>query len=173
MSWGWGMGMGGGGMRGGAGGGGMRGALAYSDEDLGKVFEWRLMKRLIAYVRPYRARAFAGFSAMLVLQACLLAQPRLIGFAVDHMRSGDRTGLFVMVGLFLTTSLLSWLSQFQQTYQMTHVGQYALFDLAAAMFRRVSSLSLAFFDSNETGRIMSRVQNDVTVLQNFLSQGLI
>jgi ATP-binding cassette subfamily B protein len=41
------------------------------------------------------------------------------------------------------------------------------------MFNHITSLSLSFFDRNETGRIMSRVQNDVTVLQNLLSSGIV
>ena len=40
-----------------------------SDEDLGKVFDWGLMSRLLAYIRPYKRRAQIGIVAMLVLQA--------------------------------------------------------------------------------------------------------
>jgi ABC-type multidrug transport system fused ATPase/permease subunit len=65
------------------------------------------------------------------------------------------------------------MASYQQSYQMARVGQFVLYDLASDMFRHIAHLSLAFFDHNETGRIMARVQNDVTVLQNFLSQGLI
>ena len=56
---------------------------------------------------------------------------------------------------------------------MTRVGQHALYALASDMFDAHHRLSLSFFDQNETGRMMARVQNDVTVLQQLLSNGLI
>ena len=71
------------------------------------------------------------------------------------------------------TALVSWFATYQQSYQMTRVGQFALYDVASDMFRHIAKLSLKFFDRNETGRIMARVQSDVNVLQNLLSQGLI
>ena len=173
MSWGWGMGMGG--MGGGPGGGGrgMRGALAMSDEDLGKVFDWGLLKRLLSYVRPYKKHAGMGVIAMLAYQATYIAQPYLPGLAFTRIQDGNSSGLFVVVSIYFCTALVAWLAQYQQVYHMTFVGQYVLYDLASNMFKRISSLSMSFFDSNETGRIMSRVQSDVTVMQNFVSQGLI
>jgi len=56
---------------------------------------------------------------------------------------------------------------------MTWVGQQVLYQVASDMFRHILRLSLSFFDENETGRIMSRVQNDVNVLQQVLSSGII
>ena len=79
----------------------------------------------------------------------------------------------MIVGLFLMTALVSWFATYQQSYQMTRVGQFALYDVASDMYRHIAKLSLKFFDRNETGRIMARVQSDVNVLQNLLSQGLI
>ncbi len=173
MSWGWGMGMGGG-MGGGMRGmGGMRGALAMSDEDLGKVFDWGLVKRLLGYVRPYKKHASLGVLAMIAYQAMYIAQPYIPALAFKEIQHGNESGLFTVVGAFFVTALLSWMAQYQQVYHMTFVGQYVLYDIASGMFRRISDLSMSFFDSNETGRIMSRVQSDVTVMQNFLSQGLI
>src|SRR6185503_12120474 len=93
---------------GGGGGGGMRGSLAMSDEDLGKVFDWGLMSRLLAYIRPYKRRAQLGIGAMLVLQAATVAQPLLPGLAVDQINQGDQQGLWIVVGLFLMTALVSW-----------------------------------------------------------------
>src|SRR6185436_17498939 len=113
-----GRGMGGGG----GGGGGMRGSLAASDEDLGKVFDWGLMSRLLAYIRPYKRRAQLGVGAMLVLQVASVAQPYLPGLAVDQIAKGDQQGLWLIVGLFLITALVSWFATFQQSYQMNRVG---------------------------------------------------
>jgi ABC-type multidrug transport system fused ATPase/permease subunit len=165
----------GGGYRGGAwgGGGGRRGGLAASDEDLGKAFDWRLMKRLLAYLLPYKRRAGAGIVAMLILQTMNTLQPVLQGMAIDDVEAGNLEGLLVLAAVYGFTVFIAWMAQFQQVYQMTHAGQYVLYQLASDMFNHIVRLSLSFFDKNETGRIMSRLQNDVTVLQQLLSSGLI
>jgi ABC-type multidrug transport system fused ATPase/permease subunit len=172
VSWGGG-GNWGGGRGGGGGGGGRRGALAASDEDLGKVFDWRLMKRLFAYLGPYKKRTSLGVAAMLVLQATHLAQPLLEGWAVDRIVAGDESGLLRVVALYVGTIFIAWMAQFQQSYQMTWAGQHVLYQIAGDMFNHIVRLSLSFFDRNETGRIMARIQNGVNVLQQVLSSGLI
>jgi ATP-binding cassette subfamily B protein len=155
-------------------GGGMRRSdLAMSEEDLGQGFRPRLIGRLVRYMFPYKAHAIAGVLAMIVLQVTHILAPLLPGLAIDRMVKGDREGLFLLVGLFVVNSLVGWLAQYQQVYQMTWVGQHALYQVASDMFRHITRLSLSFFDRNETGRIMARVQNDVTVLQNLLSSGLV
>ncbi|HLF72484.1 MAG TPA: ABC transporter ATP-binding protein [Dehalococcoidia bacterium] len=162
-----GMGMGRGGM------GQRRGELVTSDEDLGRVFDWSLLQRLIPRLKPYRSRAIYGLIAMVVLQVTTIAQPYLPGLAFDKMDAGDGHGLAIVIGIYIVTGFVGWIATYQQSYQTTRVGQYVLFDLASQMFRHISKLSLSFFDRNETGRIMARVQNDVGVLQNFLGQGII
>lgn len=174
MSWGGGMGMGMGGGGGGGGfGGGMRGSLAMSDEDLGKVFDWRTLKRVLAYGAPYKKRAFFGILSMLILQTMIVAQPFLPGLALDRAKAGDASGLYEIVVIFGIVIFIAWMANYQQAYQMARVGQFALYDIASDMFKHISAQSLSFFDRNETGRIMARVQSDVNVLQNFMSQGLV
>ncbi len=94
MSWGWGMGMGGG--MGGMGGmrGGMRGALAMSDEDLGKVFDWGLIRRLLGYVRPYKKHAGMGILAMMVYQGTYIAQPYIPTLAFKEIQNGNSKRAF-------------------------------------------------------------------------------
>ena len=169
MSWGGGWG----GRGGGGGGGGHRGSLATSEEELGKAFDWRLLRRLLAYLAPFRRRALFGVAAMLVLQATQLAQPLLEGWAIDRIVAGDRNGLFTVAGIYLASLFLAWMAQYQQVHQMTWAGQHVLYQIASDMFNHIVRLSLSFFDRNETGRIMARVQSDVNVLQQLLGSGLI
>ena len=172
--WGGGGGRGGGG-RGGPGrdGHGGRGSLAASDEDLGKAFDWRIMRRLFAYMVPFKRRASFGVAAMLLLQATHIAQPLLEGWAIDRIVAGDQGGLFRVGGIYGVTIFLSWTAQYQQVYQMTWVGQHVLYQVASDMFNHIVRLSPSFFDGNETGRIMSRVQSDVNLLRQLLGSGIV
>jgi ATP-binding cassette subfamily B protein len=150
-----------------------RGELATSDEDVGRIFQWRVVRRLLAYVVPHKKHASLGVGAMLCLQVLQLLQPLVEGLAIDRVVAGDREGLVLLGGIYLATMFGNWLAQYQQVYQMTWVGQQVLFQLAQDMFDHIVRLSLSFFDRNETGRIMSRMQSDVNVLQQILSSGLI
>ncbi len=172
--WGGGGGMRGPGMGGGGGGTGMRRSdLMASDEDLGKAFDWKLMKRLVGYMAPYKRKASIGIAAMLIYQIANIMQVTIQGAAIDAVTAGNESRLMTIVAFYFVTLVVSWLGQYQQVYQMTWVGQHALYQVAGDMFNHIVRLSLSFFDRNETGRIMSRVQNDVTVLQNLLSSGIV
>jgi hypothetical protein len=80
-------------MRGaGMGGGGMgmrRSDLMASDEDLGKAFDWRLMKRLIGYMAPFKRKAALGVTAMVVYQVANNIQVTIQGAAIDAVINGN------------------------------------------------------------------------------------
>jgi ABC-type multidrug transport system fused ATPase/permease subunit len=178
-------GIGGGSFRGGGGAfGGMglgmnRGGLARSDlaldeQDFGKAFDARLYGRLWQYIAPYRRRFWVSVALMVIYTLASIALPYLLKIIIDgFILKGDLWGLTVMVGVYLAVAAIAWLGQYQQVYQMTFIGQYALYELASQMFGHLQKLSLGFYDRNETGRVMARIQSDVTVLQNLLSSGII
>ncbi len=170
-------GMGMGGFRGIALGSGTRmggsGNLTTSEADFGKAFDPRVLGRLWRYAAPFKLRIWVGIVLLLINTLASVVNPLIPGLAINEITRHNQTGLFWMCIFFLINNTILWLSQFQQVYQMTWVGQHALYRVASDMFNHVASLSLTFFDENETGRVMARMQNDVTVLQQVLSNGMI
>jgi len=164
--------MGGGGPGMGGGGQGQRG-LATSEEDFGKAFDPRVIGRLWRYASPFKARIAVGALLLLINTATAVISPLIPGLAVNAIQDHDRSQLYILCAIFLVNNSVQWLSQYQQVYQMTWVGQHALYRVASDMFRHISAMSLKFFDQNETGRVMARMQNDVNVLQQMLSNGMI
>ncbi|MEI6665562.1 MAG: ABC transporter ATP-binding protein [Chloroflexota bacterium] len=175
----WGGGGGGGGrinLGGNIGGGppGMnRGTLANSEADFGRAFDSRILKRLWTFMSPFKLRVVFGVAMLLVYTATVTFFPLIPGYAINALIAHDSRGLVIWSMIFLANSLVMWLSQYQQVYQMTWVGQHALYNVSSAMFQHIAHLSLEFFDRNETGRVMARMQNDVTVLQATLSNGVL
>jgi ABC-type multidrug transport system fused ATPase/permease subunit len=169
------MGMGGG-MAGGGGFGGnaMRRSLDADGEDFGKPFDGRLFKRLLPYLRPYRGRIVVASLLMLLATASAIATPYFLQLAIDGpIRKGNMAGLIVLAVAFIIVQAINWVSSFGQTYLMTYAGQWALYTLSEDVFWHLQLLPVAFYDRNETGRIMSRAQNDISVLQQLLSSGLL
>jgi ABC-type multidrug transport system fused ATPase/permease subunit len=166
----------------GTGGGGMRQSgsvlrnsdVGIDDEDFGRAFDWGLTRRMWPYVQPYRARFLTSLVLMLIYTLTNIANPYFVTFAIDHVIIPRHLVELTYLAIgYVIMNVISWWAQYGQTYFMTWVGQWALYHVAADMFWHLQQLSLSFFDRNETGRVMSRVQNDVSVLQQLLSSGVI
>jgi ABC-type multidrug transport system fused ATPase/permease subunit len=140
----------------------------------GKAFDRRIALRLLAFLRPYWWRMAMAFLLMLLASGLSLIAPYLIKVAIDqHMAQGDvpalgRVALLtvcVFLGLYVVTT--------GQRYLLSWVGQRVLATLRAQLFRHLQVLSLGYHDTRIVGVTISRVINDVAVINQLLSEGLI
>jgi ATP-binding cassette subfamily B protein len=172
----------GGGMHGGPPGmirGQVRGGL-HRAEDLvddvvfGKVYDQKVVIRLFGYLKDYKIRFALAAVSMIVLTLTSTAMPWLVGYTIDeYIAKGNLSGLTFILLAFLGNGLLNWGSQWLQLLCMAYIGRGILLTLRTQMFDHLQKLSLSFFDRHEVGRIMSRVQNDVTALQEIVSAGIL
>ena len=158
----------------GAGGWGHRGQDGWDHQELGRIYDPRLIRRLLPYLRPYRWRAALALVAMLVGSAAGYVQPWLIALAVgDYILTGDEGGV-ARVGLALIgLGAVSWVAQWAQRMLTGYIGHRILLQLRRELFGHLQKLSLSFYDRNEVGRVMSRVTSDVVVLQELLTSGVL
>jgi len=149
-------------------------AATHDEEVLGKAYDGRLMRRLLGYLRPYRLRV-AGAIALLLGAALLeLVGPWLTKIAIDEaIPQGDTRQLLVLASAFLGALLLTFVLEFAQTLLTTWLGQRVMFDLRREVFSRLQRLGLPFMDRNPVGRLMTRVTNDVEVLNDLFSSGVV
>ncbi|MCH8940172.1 MAG: ABC transporter ATP-binding protein [Chloroflexi bacterium] len=177
MGGGWGGGMGGGGMGGGMGGGGMGRMgrrLGMDDEgELGSVYNHRVVMRLLSYVLPHKGLAILSLLTMLVTTFTIVAQPWIIKLAIDELVVAPGSGTvgalpFVMM-LFAINMGVRFVSNYMYQVTLARVSQGVLYSLRTRIFGHLQRLSPSFYDNNEVGRIMSRGQNDVNQLQEFLN----
>ena len=139
-------------------------------ETFGRVYDKRVIMRLMPYVRPYRLFAILAFLSMLVYVGSQVAIPFLLGRGIDgYIKQGDFRGLLVMGGIFVAVALGGMAANFFQQLFMARVGLGMLYDLRRAMFGHLQKLSLSYYDKTEVGRIMSRVQGDVWQLQELMT----
>ena len=166
-------------MMGGSGmghGGSSRSSMIQGMEDekvFGTVYDPRVMRRMIPYLAPYKLLTAVSIVSMLLFTVSQVAVPRLIGIAIDdYVTAGDFAGLTWVVAFFIGNAFLNWGSNYAQQLAMAKVGQGLLYSLRRDMFRHCQRLSLSFYDKTEVGRVMSRVQGDVTQLQEVMSMGV-
>jgi len=146
----------------------------WDDDELGRVYHPAVMRRLFPYLRPYKRQAALATAGMLVAAAASNIQPFLIGLAIDeYIPTGDTGGVALLGVALVAMALVSWGAQYVQQLLTAFIGHRILLTLRMQMFNHIQKLSLSFLHRNEVGRVMSRVQNDVTVLQELLTTGLL
>ncbi len=148
---------------------GMSGTLS-DDEVLGRAYDHWVVMRLMRYVVPYRGQALLSVLTMILYTLTAVAIPWVIKLAIDsYIEKGDLSGLNFIAILLGVIALASWGANYLQYMSMAKVSQGVLYSLRSRMFDHLQRLSLSFYDRSEVGRIMSRVQNDVNQLQEFLA----
>ena len=144
------------------------------DEVLGKAYDARLMRRLLGYMRPYRARIGLAFFAILGLSLLQLAPPYLTKVAIDtHIAAGDADGLTPLALLLLAVLAASYVLESVQTWALQVTGQRIIFDLRMQIHAHLQRLDVAFFDRNPVGRLMTRVTTDVDALNELFASGVV
>lgn len=159
------------------------------EEVLGKAYDGRLMKRLLTYMKPYKAVVAASLLLLLVDSLLQIIGPLLTKLAVDRYLvptqhpahtildswlSNDRwTGLSQLAGIYFAAIALGFFFDFGQTYLMQWTGQKAMFDLRRQLMAHLQTLDLSYFDRNPVGRLVTRVTTDVDVLNDLFASGLV
>jgi ATP-binding cassette, subfamily B, multidrug efflux pump len=149
-------------------------AEATEDQVVGKVYDARLMRRLMKYIRPYRWSAVIATVYILAASGLSVVQPYLTKVAIDrYIRSGDFVGLN-RISLYYIASLVAVFAlSYGQTWVMNLMGQRIMYDLRTEIFAHLQKLDVAFFDKNPVGRLMTRVTTDVDALNELFTSGVI
>jgi len=146
----------------------------HDEETLGKAYDARLMRRLLKYLRPYRRHVALGVFLAIIVSATEAVRPYFTKIAVDqNIAQGDRDGLLVTILLFLAVLLFRVVIQYFSAYLTQWIGQRTIFDLRMEIFEHLQRLSLRFYDKNPIGRLITRVTNDVEVLNEMFSSGIV
>jgi subfamily B ATP-binding cassette protein MsbA len=125
--------------------------------------------RLLEYARPYRARLLAALAAMVLYGAASAGVAALIQPIFDEVLPSGENLIpiaLAILGVYLVKGVAAYLS----AYLMTDVGQRVVRDIRNVLFRHILGQSVAFFSDQTTGRLMSRITNDVGQIQRVVSE---
>jgi ATP-binding cassette subfamily B protein len=165
-----------------------KGAKPQDDDVVGKVYDARLMRRLVRYLVPYKLQTAISAVCTIIKAANDISGPYFILVAVDtyfdpvpgkhgwlsrHLSPAPMTGITELAGLYLGALLLTFALEFLQTYLMQWTGQKIMFDLRRQIFRHIQGMSVAFFDRNPVGRLVTRVTSDVDALNDMFTSGVL
>jgi ATP-binding cassette, subfamily B, multidrug efflux pump len=129
---------------------------------------------LLSYFRPYLWHIIFAISLTIIISALAAVRPRLTPIAIDDKIAGkDIQGLQIIIIILLGTLIIQGIVQYGLTYLTSWIGQKIIFDLRKKVYTHTINLNLKFFDNNPIGRLVTRVTNDVDVLYEVFSSGLV
>ncbi len=147
---------------------------AAADEILGNALDRTLLRRVFAYVWPYRREMAIAVALLPFVSLCEIAQPYLLKKAIDeHIAAGRAAGLARLGLAYMAAMAGQYGGSFAQIYLTQLVGQRGMNALRVAVHRHVLSLSAAFFDRTPVGRLMTRLTSDIEALNEMFASGLV
>jgi ATP-binding cassette, subfamily B, multidrug efflux pump len=144
--------------------------LPDEEDNLGKAYDGRLVRRLLQYISPYKGQMITALLFMAVTSLLSVAGPWIIGRAIDDgVRVGDMSALRLWTVVFMVAAVVEWLTNRTRIRIMAYVGTKIVADVRSELFRHLHRLSLNFYNNYSIGRLMSRLISDVGVLQEFIT----
>ena len=130
-------------------------------------------RRFLGYLKPYRSELPVAIGAVIVGAFTQAVGPFLIGWSIDNLiRPGNLSGLMWMVaGLALTYGVCT-IAIRTQIFRVGAIVQKVLAQLRQDIFDKIQRLSIGFFDKSEAGDLMSRLLNDVSVINQAFGQSI-
>jgi len=166
-----------------------------TDDVVGKVYDGRLMRRLLTYLRPYKPQVAISAVATILKAASDSVGPLLMMIAVDTYMAGappdqlswlprhlallmghpvrPMLGVTLIAAIYLGCLLFTFLLELLQTYLMQWTGQKVMFDLRSQIFRHLQFQDVAFFDRHPVGRLVTRLTSDVDALNEMFTSGVL
>ena len=132
-----------------------------------------LIRRLYKYAKRYRRALTISIVTIVLGSVTGLLSPYLHKVAIDQIIvPGYLAGFLWWIPIFVVVTLLNYLFQYIQVFQMRIVGERVVADMRDEMMSKLQKISLRYFSEGEIGRIMSRPTNDANNVRIFLRMGL-
>lgn len=169
----------------------------HEEDEVGKVYDGRLVRRLLGYLSPYRWRAFFAVGLILMVAALNLVGPLITASVLDLFVAPDNrrpaeislwlasalenlgvaldpvSGVVFLAWLYALAVTLAFFVQYAQIYIMEMMGQRIMHDLRRDVFGHLQKLGVAYFDHHPIGRLVTRATTDVAALNELFTAGLV
>ena len=132
----------------------------------------RIFARLLAFLRPYKRAVIISFVLAAFARAAAAVIPFLVGLTVDRITEGNDK-LLPLAAAILGAGVVNLAFSSSRRLVAGQVSLGVEYDLRNRMYSHLQSLELGFFDSQQTGQLMSRATVDLQAVRFFLGYGLV
>ena len=146
----------------------------HEEDALGRVYDARLMRRLLVYVRPYRRLVVGAIALLFVDGGVQVVGPLLTRHVIDvAIPARDAGAVRSATLLFVLALAVQFACNYGETVLTGLLGQNVMRDLRRDIFARLQRLSIPFYDRNPVGRLITRVTSDVEALNELFTSGVV
>ncbi len=128
-----------------------------------------LIKRAANYIKPYKIRFSLAFFCVLSGIGFGLAHPLIWAKLLTSLYQLNYSNMLIMVKYMIIFTILTILIGFVQSYIFSTLNQNIIFDIKRNMFSTILNLPIKAFDELKTGELMSRLNNDASVISNIIT----
>ena len=134
-----------------------------------------IFSRLLRYLTPYKKWIAMVICAVIVTSATGIASPYILGREIvsRYILRGDLYGLQTIILVFIGIQAANWIANTIRMYGLGKIGQSLLLRMRSELFAHLQELSFSFFDSSDSGDLISRVTNDTDAIGEAFTSGLV
>lgn len=143
-----------------------------SKDNVGKIYDLTLLKRMLKQVKPYRKQFFIAIGFGLILSILGPLKPKVVMLTIEqNIETNVGIGLLNMVFIYFGILLIEAFLQYFYKFLTNVVAQGVIKDLRTGIYNHISNLKLKFFNNNAIGKLTTRTINDVEALNKTFSEG--
>jgi ATP-binding cassette subfamily B multidrug efflux pump len=143
-------------------------------ETTGKAFDYKLFKRVLKYVKPYKSLFILTGILTIVLSFMAPLRTLLVQKALDnYVLAGDAEGLTQITLLILMILIVNAFLDFGQKYTTNLLGQSVVVDMRKQLFQHILSFKMKYFDKTPIGSLVTRVTSDIQTITDIFSEGIL
>jgi ATP-binding cassette subfamily B multidrug efflux pump len=140
------------------------------EQDGARKGNWRVFKKLLPYFRKYSKIIIIASFLLLFSTLLTLLGPILIKRVIDvEIPNKNVHGLLIIAGVYIIIQIVVLLVRYFQQIEIMVVGERAIADLKAEIFRHLLKLPVSYFDKHPIGSLISRVESDTEALKFLFS----
>jgi len=150
-------------------------STAVSDEDrLDREEAGRVLRRALQFAAPFKRTIGWAITLVSISTACVVAGPVFVKYGLDGgVTKGSAAVLNIAVAGYLVSVVLGYVVARLQYLAINRAGEGFLRDLRVAVFDRLQAQSMAFFDRNKAGVLVSRMTADIESMGELIQWGLL
>lgn len=139
-----------------------------------KILNFKLFKRILLYMNPYKVKFFLALFLTLSLSVVSIFRPTIIGRLIgEYVANKDKEALLLGTLIVIGILIIEAIGSYFRTYISQELGQNIIRDIRNQVFNHITKLKLHFFDNNPIGMLVTRVISDIETIAEIFSQGFL
>lgn len=143
------------------------------DEELVYHSKREVLKRLLAYLKPFKLKVTIVMLLMIFVMLCGLANPYILKITIDdYVEHSNVKGIITIAFILLGLNFLAMIASRARIIMMSKITNKILVDIRHDLYTHIQKLSFSFFDNRPVGKVLARVMGDVNSLQELFSTSI-